>query len=256
MAKKNIYLLLILLVSSISVVADSLLGTTHLEWSPSSAIAGLFILFFVYAWCIEHAKHYKIKIPGRSAFWAAAIPPIGVPIYFFRGFGFKKGFFKTIKFIGFLILILVGGTFALWVADDPIFHTSNTISQHAIVSDDFDHAIVSDDFDNENYKSAFAGLQDLAILDNASAQSRVAWMYYNGQGVEQDYKQALYWYTRAAEQNYPPAQLDLGDMYLTGNGVDVDIEKAKYWLGKAEENGVAEAQEILDILENIEKTND
>ena len=144
-----------------------------------------------------------------------------------------------------MILILVGGTFALWVADDPIFHTSNTISQHAIVSDDFD---------NENYKSAFAGLQDLAILDNASAQSRVAWMYYNGQGVEQDYKQALYWYTRAAEQNYPPAQLDLSEMYLAGNGVDVDIEKAKYWLGKAEENGVAEAQELLDILENIEET--
>jgi len=247
MAKKNIYLLLILLVSSISVVADSLLGTTHLEWSPSSAIAGLFILFFVYAWCIEHAKHYKIKIPGRSPFWAAAFPPIGVPIYFFRGFGFKKGFFKTIKFIGFLILILVGGTFALWVADDPIFHTSNTISQHAIVSDDFD---------NENYKSAFAGLQDLAILDNASAQSRVAWMYYNGQGVDQDYKQALYWYTRAAGQNYPQAQLGLGDMYFTGKGIDVDIEKAKYWFRKAEENGVAEAQEILDILENIEKTND
>ena len=51
------------------------------------------------------------------------------------------------------------------------------------------------------------------------------------------------------------AQLNLGDMYLTGNGIDVDIEKAKYWLGKAEENGVAEAQELLDILENIEKTN-
>jgi len=51
------------------------------------------------------------------------------------------------------------------------------------------------------------------------------------------------------------AQLNLGDMYLTGNGIDVDIEKAKYWLGKADENGVAEAQELLDILENIEKTN-
>jgi len=51
------------------------------------------------------------------------------------------------------------------------------------------------------------------------------------------------------------AQLNLGDMYLTGNGIDVDIEKVKYWLGKADENGVAEAQELLDILENIEKTN-
>ena len=244
MAKKNIYLLLILLVFFISIAADTILGTPPLVWSLSSAIASLFICFFVYAWCIEHAKHYKIKIPGRSAFWAALFPPIGVPIYFFRGFGFKKGFFKTIKSIGFLILILVDGAFALWVADDPIFHTSNTISQHAIVSDDFD---------NENYKSAFAGLQDLAILDNASAQSRVAWMYYNGQGVEQDYKQALYWYTRAAGQNYPPAQLGLGDMYFTGKGIDVDIEKAKYWFRKAEENGVAEAQEILDILANIQK---
>jgi len=51
------------------------------------------------------------------------------------------------------------------------------------------------------------------------------------------------------------AQLNLGDMYLTGNGIDVDIEKVKYWLGKADENGVTEAQELLDILENIEKTN-
>ena len=249
MAKKNIYLMLILVVIFISTIIDVKIETGVYKHYQSGffIVPAILIMFLVFAWCIEHAKHFEIELPRGAAFLSALVPYVGVPIYFFRGFGFKNGLFKTIKSIGFLILNLVVGIFAMWVADDPISHTSNTISQHAIVSDDFD---------NENYKSAFAGLQDLAILDNASAQSRVAWMYYNGQGVEQDYKQALYWYTRAAGQNYPQAQLGLGDMYFTGKGIDVDIEKAKYWFRKAEENGVAEAQEILDILENIEKTND
>jgi len=37
---------------------------------------------------------------------------------------------------------------------------------------------------------------------NAFAQYNLGWMYANGQGVTQDYKQAVGWYTKAAGQGY------------------------------------------------------
>jgi len=80
-------------------------------------------------------------------------------------------------------------------------------------------------------------------------------MYADGLGVDKDYTEAHAWYIKSAEQGNPDAQVNLADMYAQGNGVDVDIEKAKYWLRKADENDDIKARELLDILENIKKTN-
>ena len=43
-------------------------------------------------------------------------------------------------------------------------------------------------------------------------------MYYNGDGVLKDYKQALKWFTKAAEQGYADAQYNLGIMYIEWRG--------------------------------------
>jgi hypothetical protein len=47
-------------------------------------------------------------------------------------------------------------------------------------------------------------------------------MYANGQGVPQDYAQAIEWCRKAAEQDGAGAQLNLGWMYATGQGVPLD----------------------------------
>jgi hypothetical protein len=44
-------------------------------------------------------------------------------------------------------------------------------------------------------------------------------MYTNGQGVAQDYKEAVAWYRKAAEQGHTGAQNNLGVSYAKGQGV-------------------------------------
>jgi TPR repeat protein len=43
--------------------------------------------------------------------------------------------------------------------------------------------------------------------------------YANGELVPQDYKEAIKWYRRAAEQGDTMAQVNLGTMYFEGLGV-------------------------------------
>jgi TPR repeat protein len=58
-------------------------------------------------------------------------------------------------------------------------------------------------------------------------------MYYNGQGVQQDYAEATKWLRKAAERGYAPAQAYLGVMYWNGQGVPRDAVLAYMWLSLA-----------------------
>jgi uncharacterized protein len=62
------------------------------------------------------------------------------------------------------------------------------------------------------------------------AQLSLGGMYYNGQGVRQDYTEAAKWTRKAAEQGYTPAQADLGVLYWNGQGVQQDVVLAYMWL--------------------------
>ncbi len=53
----------------------------------------------------------------------------------------------------------------------------------------------------------------LAEQGEAFAQSNLGLMYERGQGVPQDYKEAVKWYRLAAEQGDAEAQFNLGIMY-------------------------------------------
>lgn len=48
-----------------------------------------------------------------------------------------------------------------------------------------------------------------------------------------------------AEQGYADAQYSLGLCYAKGDGVPQDYKQAVYWYSKAAEQGLAEAQESL-----------
>ena len=78
----------------------------------------------------------------------------------------------------------------------------------------------------------------VAKQGNAKAQYNLGGMYYNGQGVRQDYAQAVQWYRKAAEQGYAQAQSNLGVMYYNGQGVRQNYKIAKEWFGKACDNGL------------------
>jgi TPR repeat protein len=54
-------------------------------------------------------------------------------------------------------------------------------------------------------------------------------MYDNGQGVPQDYTEAMKWYRLAADQGNASAQNNLGAMYGDGQGVPQDYIQAHKW---------------------------
>jgi alpha/beta superfamily hydrolase len=74
------------------------------------------------------------------------------------------------------------------------------------------------------------------------AQFNLGNMYYNGQGVLQDYKEAVKWYTKSAEQGLVQAQFNLGNMYRKGQGVLQDYKEAVKWYTKSAEQGLVQAQ--------------
>jgi len=73
-------------------------------------------------------------------------------------------------------------------------------------------------------------------------------MYKNGEGVIQDYKEAVNLYRLAAEQGHAKAQSNLGFMYAIGQGVTKDYVCAHMWCNLAASNGHRIASENLDKI--------
>jgi TPR repeat protein len=95
----------------------------------------------------------------------------------------------------------------------------------------------------QDYKEAVKWLTKAAEQGNAEAQFNLGVMYAKGEGVPQDDKEAAKWYTKAAEQGDAEAQYNLGRrMYYEGKGVTQDYKEAAKWLTKAAEQGNASAQ--------------
>jgi TPR repeat protein len=70
-----------------------------------------------------------------------------------------------------------------------------------------------------NFATALREFRPLAKNGEPASQFSLGVMYANGQGVAQDYKEAVNWYRKAAEQGDERAQYNLGVMYAIGQGV-------------------------------------
>ena len=106
-------------------------------------------------------------------------------------------------------------------------------------SDDFQKGL--DAYERGDYATALREWQPLAEQGYADAQSNLGWMYDNGQGVPQNDKTAVKWYTLAAEQGNASAQTNLGFMYRKGQGVHQNDKTAVKWYTLAAEQGYAPA---------------
>ncbi len=93
----------------------------------------------------------------------------------------------------------------------------------------FSQSSLAASFQDELLKEANQG--------NPIAQWRLGDMYMDGDGVRQDYAEALKWFKLSADQGNPDAQWRLGLLYYSGEGVRQDYAKAKEWLGKSCDNG-------------------
>jgi uncharacterized protein len=92
-----------------------------------------------------------------------------------------------------------------------------------------------------DYKTAFQIFRPLAEQGNAEAQIGVGLMYRDGEGVPQDYAQAVVWFLKVANQGNEPygdlAKSCLGDMYRDGLGVPQDYFRAHMWYNLASTHG-------------------
>jgi TPR repeat protein len=88
-------------------------------------------------------------------------------------------------------------------------------------------------YKEKNYAAALKELQPLADKGNAEAQVYIGFMYDNGEGLAQDYRQAVLWYGKSAEQGNANAQYNLGMMYANGLSVPQDWVQALKWFNLA-----------------------
>ena len=100
-------------------------------------------------------------------------------------------------------------------------------------------------YENILYAKALACYKPLAEQGNAEAQDKLGSMYEFGQGVPEDYQQAVYWYKKAADQGVANALIRLGMIYQHGIGVPEDKQQALSWYRKAADQGDANALMIL-----------
>ena len=98
---------------------------------------------------------------------------------------------------------------------------------------------------NGEYIAAYEILKPLAEQGDEYAQLNLGRLYYNGQGVLQDYAEAAKWYRFAAEQGNAMGQANLGILYNFGEGVLQDYAEAVKWYRLAAEQGNVEAQTNL-----------
>jgi TPR repeat protein len=73
--------------------------------------------------------------------------------------------------------------------------------------------------------------------------------YFKGDEVLKDYKEAVTWFHKAAEQGFASAQSNLGVCYEKGYGITQDKEEAIKWYRKAAEQGDIVATDSLKRIE-------
>jgi TPR repeat protein len=100
----------------------------------------------------------------------------------------------------------------------------------------------------QDYQEAVKWYRRAADQGVARAQSNLALMYDNGQGVPQDDQEAVKWYRRAAEQGNAAAQYNLASMYYAGKGVPKDRVLAHMWANLAASQGGEDAVEKRDAI--------
>ena len=103
-------------------------------------------------------------------------------------------------------------------------------------------------YNRGDYATALKELLPLAEQGHAGAQYFIGYMYYKGQGVDQDGEEAVKWFRMAAEQGDVKSQVRLGVMYRLGLTVLKNYEEAKKWLRMAAEQGDTKAQYNLALM--------
>ncbi len=98
---------------------------------------------------------------------------------------------------------------------------------------------------DQSYTAAFFWYSIAAENQSAPAQFNIARLYEFGLGVDESLEIAARWYSGSAELGFVDAQLKMGQLCEQGLGVQKSLEEAFQWYRKAAESGNSEAQYSL-----------
>ena len=99
----------------------------------------------------------------------------------------------------------------------------------------------------QDAKEAARWFRQAALQGNATAQYHLGLSLVNGHGAPANVVEGAQWYRKAADQGLAQAQFDLGICYRDGVGVGMDLKQAVAWFHKAAVHGSAEAQQGLGM---------
>ena len=115
-----------------------------------------------------------------------------------------------------------------------------------------------DDFEQAEQLASAGRHAEAAVLyrrasaaGKVAAQTRLAWMFEAGRGVERSLAEAARLFRLAAEAGDAEAQFALAVMYRTGQGQPVDREASLRWLKRAASQHYPAARAALAAEENL-----
>lgn len=100
----------------------------------------------------------------------------------------------------------------------------------------------TDYYEQQNYSQAINWFTKAAEQNHSKAEFYLGICYENGKEVKQDYQQAILWFQKAAEHGLEEAQCRLGSNYFNGIGVKQNYQQAAFWYRKAAEQDFSSAQ--------------
>jgi uncharacterized protein len=113
-------------------------------------------------------------------------------------------------------------------------------------ADTYDDAVK--EYEQKNYAVALDKFKQSANENNSWAQSMVAFMYSNGQGVAVNYEEAYKWNLRSAEMGNPAGQFNLALALEDGQGVKQNFALALKYYRMAAEQNILSAQTNLGLM--------
>ena len=155
---------------------------------------------------------------------------------------------KTITF-GVMVLGLSFGLVVSSVASD-FFNSTKASAERGKVLAQLSMGIMYNDGSEveQDYKKALGWFEKAANQDDPLAQFYISSFYYYGKGVRQDYVKAFEWALKAANQGDADAQGLIGVLYEEGKGVQMNKSEAKKWYGKSCDNGSQDGCDEYKIL--------
>ena len=134
-------------------------------------------------------------------------------------------------------------------ANDALLCAANANDAALCAAIASDAALCVDMAEKKQWTRAMPACKAAAERGSIMPQFVLGYMYEKGQGVAQDYAQAVRWYRQAAAQGMDAAQYSLGLMYGQGQGVAQDYVKAHMWFNLAARLGDADSVKARDITE-------